>query len=248
MGKEITVKELELARMPEPSVGALMQQVVSAGITPDTVSVMKDLIAMKNDLEEREARKDFARAFVQMQKEMPSVKAIKAVMDGDKVRYYFAPFEHIREEARPILTANGFAVSFDTKVEDSRLISFCTLTHEGGHSQTNQFACRYTKPPGTSDAQGDMSTKSYAMRGAFCDACGIVIDKDTDGDDVRGLGGKVTPQQAESLRKRVRDTESDEARFLKYAGADDFEDIDEARYSLLDSHLSKKEAENAKGF
>jgi len=58
MGAEIAVREAQLVAQ-EPSVGALMQQVVAAGITPETAQVMKDLIAMKIQLEDRDAAKQF---------------------------------------------------------------------------------------------------------------------------------------------------------------------------------------------
>jgi hypothetical protein len=138
-----------------------------------------------------------------------------------------------------MLTRHGFSVTFDTKIEGDRLNSICTLTHKSGHSRSNQFAVRYSKPPGSSDPQGDMSTKNYAKRGAFCDCLNISISHD---DDARMIGKPIGRALAEDLETRVIRVGSDITAFLKYAGASKFEDISDDRYPVLDEMLKRKEA------
>ena len=207
------------------------------------VDKMERLLGMAERMSERQAEKDFAAALTALQGETIRVEATKAVdqkADGT-FRYKFAPYEAIMKEVQPMLTKHGFSITFDTEVGEQRLTSICTLTHSSGHSRSNRFAVRYGKPPGSSDAQGDMSTKSYAKRGALCDALNISIEHDTDGNDARGLGAAITPEQCESLRRRVKATATDEAKFLRYAGASTFEEITEAKYGLLDKFLTQKE-------
>ncbi len=228
----------------EPSVGALMQQVVSAGITPDTVAVMKDLIAMKIQLEDRDAAKQFASAFVELQKEIPRIQAIKEVLNRDgSHRYNFAPYEEIMQQVQPLLTKFGFSVSFTTKREEGRITAICTLMHAGGHSKDNEFAVRIGGgPPGANETQADGAAKSFAKRGALSDALNIVVDKDTDGSDARGLGAKITPEQAEDFRNRLHALGKKDAGFLDYADADSFENITESAFNRCDKWLTKAEA------
>lgn len=229
----------------EPSVGQMLSGMLSGlqqgQITPQHVDVLKGMMDLYERAEKRQAEKDFAAALTDLQGETIRVQATKAVdvKDG-KPRYTFAPYEEIMAVVQPMLTRHGFSVTFDTKIEEQRLYSICTLTHKSGHSRSNQFAVRFSKPPGSSDAQGDMSTKSYAKRGALCDALNISIDHDTDGDDERGLGQHITPEQVEELKRRVAETQSDVAKFLAYAEARSFEEISESKYDDLIATLERR--------
>lgn len=232
--------------LQEPSPMQMISALVnSPDVTAEKVAIAEKLIAMRREMRADDAKQEFVRAFVKMQREMKAVRAMTVVEIDSRPVYKFAPFEAIRKQADPILSENGFGVSFDSRIEDDRLISTFTLMHEGGYSQSNSFACRIL---GTSKmmnvAQADMGTKSYAMRGAFCDGCGIVITKDTDGSDARGLGDTITPEQAEALRKRVRNSSEyvSEVKLLQFAEAKDFEEIREARYRKVIDYLDKADA------
>lgn len=155
--------------------------------------------------------------------------------------YTFAAFEDIRKEADPILEAHGFGVCFDTRDAGDRLVSVFTLMHEGGHSKSNEFAVRYSGPPKTSAAQADASTKTMAMKGAFCDGVGIVIAKYADGADGRVMGDRITPEQAEDFRARLRVLGKDEAAFLSFAQSDSFENITHAMLNPCEMMLAKAE-------
>lgn len=241
--KQLSKVDSQLATTQEPSVGALMQQVVSAGITPDTVAVMKDLIAMKIQLEDRDAAKQFASAFVGLQQEIPRVQAMKEVLNRDgSHRYNFAPYEEIMKQVQPLLTKFGFSISFTTRREEAKITAICTLMHAGGHSKENEFAVRIGGgPPGATETQADGSAKSFAKRGALSDALNIVVDKDTDGSNGQLLGGKITPDQAQDLENRVRALGRNAKAFLDFADAESFEDIHEAAYTRCDKWLTKAE-------
>lgn len=211
-------------------------------ITPQHVDVLGKMMDLYERNEKRQAEKDFASALTDLQAETIRVVATKAVPGSNgETRYKFAAYEGIMAVVQPMLTRHGFSITFDTETGDSRLTSICTLTHKDGHSRSNRFAVRYGKPPGSSDAQGDMSTKSYAKRGALCDALNISIEQDTDGSDARGLGAKITPGQADELERRAIATKSDIKKLLEFAEAESFADIDEGAYGRIDAYLRKKE-------
>lgn len=219
----------------------MLHGVQQGEITSQSVEVLKGMMDLYERNEQRQAAKDFAVALTALQGETIRVKAIKKVdekPDGS-CRYAFAPYEEIMRTVQPMLTAHGFSITFDTKIDDNRVFSICTLTHSGGHSRSNQFAVRLgSKPPGSSDAQGDMSNKSYAKRGALCDALNIVVEHDDDG---RGEGDFITQAQADTLRQRVKATASNEERFLKFAQAATYEEIMSSKMGGLDAFLSQKE-------
>lgn len=228
-----------------PSVALMLSETLrsiqSGQITEQSVKVLEGMMGLYERNEKYQGEKDFAAALVALQGETIRVVATKKVdakSDGT-CRYKFAPYEEIMAAVQPMLTRHGFSITFDAVIEGEgqRLTSICTLTHSGGHTRTNRFAVRFGKPPGSSEAQGDMSTKSYAKRGALCDALNIAIDHD---DDARMKGAPVTAEQAKGLREMVRDTNSDETKFLEHAGADSFEKIDENRYDELRDMLARK--------
>ncbi len=139
---------------------------------------------------------------------------------------------------RPLLLRHGFTVTFSSAVVDGRIVQSCTLQHIGGHKRTNQSAARIGKgPPGSSDAQGDGAASTYAKRFALCDALNIIVDRDT---DAKAEAGCISFDQAKYLEEMVRDTKSDKVKFLRYAGADDFEHITADRYDVLSRELHKK--------
>lgn len=239
----MTPKPDQLA-IAEPSVALMLQNALnsiqSGDITGQHVEVLSRMMDLYERNEKREAEKAFASALVDLQGETIRVKATKAVdpkPDGT-CRYRFAPYEEIMAIVQPMLTRHGFSITFDTEEGDARLNSTCTLTHKGGHSRANRFAVRYGKPPGSSDAQGDMSTKSYAKRGALCDALNIIIDHD---DDARMVGKLIGKALGEDLRARVKACGANEEAFLKFAGAANYESIPDDRFDALDLMLTRKE-------
>ncbi len=240
-------RRVTLSSGSEPSVALMLQGVLEAirsgDVTTQHVEVASKMMDLYERNEKRQGEKDFAAALTELQGETIRVQATKAVDVKNGVpRYTFAPYEEIMRTVQPMLTRHGFSVTFDTKIDGDRLYSVCTLTHKAGHSRSNQFAVRFGKPPGSSDAQGDMSTKSYAKRGALCDALNISIDHD---DDARMIGKPIGAALAEDLYQRVKACGADELAFLKYAGAATFSEISDERWPMLDELLKRKEAAKA---
>lgn len=223
----------------EPSVGQMLQSMCDRGVSEANVAAFAQLVALKERMEDRQAEREFAKAFAALQADIPSVNATKAVPgSNNSVRFKFAPYEDIMESVRPLLVRHGFSVSFDTEFKDGRVHQKCTLMHVGGHSRTNTFMARIgSGPPGSSDAQADGAAATYAKRFALCAALNIVIEHDT---DARSEGKPLTAEQAKTLKELVAETKSDEKVFLLYAGAPSYEEIGSARYQELYNALLKK--------
>lgn len=226
---------------PEPSVGEMLQAVITKGVTSENVAAIEKLVGLYERMEDKRAEQEFARAFVQLQSDMPKVHATKAVPDRNGgVRYRFAPLEEIVRQIGPALKDHGFTFSFSERYADGRMIETCTLQHIGGHKRQNDFSVRVGQgPPGCTETQADGAASQYARRYALCDALGIVIEHLDE--DARLEGGAVTPEQAFELERRVAETNSDKKAFLKFAGAEKFSEISAVKYDMLDQFLAKKE-------
>lgn len=225
---------------PEPTVAEILQGVVKGGVTVENVAAVKEVVALYERMEDKKAERQFATDFNALQSEIKSVKATKPVPNNDgSVRYKYAPFEEIMEQVRPMLEKHHFTVTFSTDYLEGRLVKSCTLQHVGGHSKTNKFAVRIgSGPPKSNESQADGAASTYAKRFALCDALNIVIETDS---DARADGGAITKEQAEELERRVAETNSNKAAFLKLAGAASFGEILSGKYSMLDQMLTTKE-------
>lgn len=229
---------------PALDVASVLQAAVQGGVTAENVAVVKELVALQERMQAKEAEKAFARAKHAMQAEMPPIQAVKPVPDRDgNIKYHFAPFEHIMEQVRPFLLKHGFSLSFSMEATDGRITQTCKLTHVDGHSQSNSSSVRIGKgPPGASETQADGAASTYAKRFALCDALNIVIERDSDGNhtDAKVIGAPIAPDKVVYLRELVKETKSDEAKFLAFAGVKRFEDIGEADYPRVVAALERK--------
>lgn len=236
--------ETSIVAGKEPTVGQLLQHVIEKGDPVANIEVLERLIALKERSDAKQAEREFATAFASLQKDIGSVEAKKGVPNKDgSLRYTYAPYEDIMRHCQPILEEHGFSVTFSSEIKEDRVIQHCTLRHVAGHAQTNQFMARIgSGPPNASGAQADGAAATYAKRRAFCDALNIVAEVDTDGadQDARSLGAPITHDQAQTLRELVKETRSDEKRFLAYAGAATYEEIGSKRYQELFRSLQNK--------
>jgi hypothetical protein len=229
------------AASPGPSVATMIQMAIEKGITPDG---LEKLCNLKILMDGEQAKRDFSAAFAALQAEMPRVIAMKAVNNkpekGGGVRYTFAPYEDIMDAVGPFLKKYGFGVSFTTgDAAAGRICSICILSHISGHSRQNQFSVRVgSGPQGTSEAQADGSAKTYAKRGALCDALNIIVSAD---DDARLEGAYISGMEAEDMRRRVRSSGFNEAKFLKLAGAETFEKIRTGKMGVLYNFIEARE-------
>lgn len=238
----IPKQEKQLA-IQEPSIPQMLQAAMQSGVTSENVAVIEKMMGLYERMQDKQAERDYAASFVALQAEMPKIAATKAVPNNDKtIRYKFAPYDEIMRQVQPFLAKRGFTVTFDNKVEEGRISAICTLIHVGGHTRSNTFAVRVGKgPPGSSDSQADGSASSYAKRFALCNALNIVVEQESMDDDARMHGSPMAEVQWKELQRRVGQVKADEAAFLKYAGAANYESIPAERYTMLDEMLFRKE-------
>lgn len=235
-----TRESSQLDRRPQTT-GDFIAAALASGVTPDSVAVVERLCALRERETQQQAERDFATDFVKLQGAMPPIEAAKAVPGNDgTIRFRYAPYEDIMRAVHPLLKEYGFAVTFDTEINEGRVTVTCTLMHVGGHTRSNKFAARIGQgPPKASEAQGDGAATTYAKRFALCGALNITVEQDT---DARLVGDMITVEQANELEKAVRETAANEASFLKWCGAATYEDIPQNRLEEARAMLAKRKA------
>jgi hypothetical protein len=220
-------------RKPEPSLGMILQTVVDRGITKGNVDTVKELMMVYERGQARDAEKVFAAAFNKLQKHIPEIKATKPVPGKDgTTRFKYEPLYKIEKKLRPLALKYGFTYTLSELMPPvpGHVTKVCTIQHIGGHMKSNTFSVRCGEVPHGSAGQNSMADHQYAKRGVVCDAFGIVVDHE---DDATMEGKPITVNQAAELRQMVRESGRDEAKFLKWAGAEKYEDIMDTKYNFL---------------
>ena len=233
----------------QPTPLALMQQVIAAGITPESVGVMERLVALDREMKKDAAAVEFAGAFSRLQGSMKTFHPTKAVpgkpdaKGNATVKYTYLPYEEIMRAVTPLAEREGFTISYSTDFAEGRIIQTCTFQHVSGHSKDYKaFVRAGAGPYGATETQADGAAMTYAKRYALCNALNIVVERDTDGvpQDAKNEGTPITFEQQETLRELVKETKSDEAAFMRFAGAEIYAEIGSARYPALFAALQKK--------
>jgi hypothetical protein len=212
------------------------------------VAKFERLMAMRVDLEKRQASLAFAQAFAAMQTELPVIdrrgriviaKEGKAPQDS---RY--AAYEDILEAIRPILFKHDFSLRFEHETTaDGRLATTAILRHAQGHEE------RATTPPLQHDSTGSKnavqavgSSLSYGRRYALLAVLPIVSHAPADADDDGAkAGGKIIGiDEIALLEQLIRDTESDKEAFLAAMGAASIAEMTFAQFDRGKKLLNEK--------
>lgn len=218
------------------SIPDMMQAVIAKDLTPESVGVMKELVALKRELDADEAKRAFNRAFIALKRDLKPIAALKAIpLKGGGVKSTFAPLADIKGEIDPLLDKHGFTDTYTQEpAEGGKTTVTCILIHEGGHERSAPFTCRLHQSPNNTDAQNDGGTSTLARRYALCLMLGLVFDYSQ---DARLEGDTITAEEAAALQERVGQLccgDADQmARYLKLGGANAWTEIRRSKYEVV---------------
>ena len=96
-----------LAVQQEPTPLSLIARMVESGtLTAESVAVVKELVALKEHMEDRQAMRDFAENLVGLQGELSTFVATKPVPDKNgNVKYCSLEYHEIMAKVQPLLPA-----------------------------------------------------------------------------------------------------------------------------------------------
>jgi hypothetical protein len=170
------------------------------------VAKMKELLAMQQAIEGRDAEREFNRALLLAQSEIP-----KIVKDRENTSTHsqYATLEKVSTQVDHIARKHGFTMSFGT--DDSPLAGHyrivCDLAHSGGH--TRRYQCDLQgdvlgpkgNPTQKTPIQGTGSTMSYGRRYLKVMMFDLVIvGEDKDGNRAKPEDPPLTMEQAQRIR------------------------------------------------
>lgn len=193
------------AAAPQAPPDQLLAAIIRASADPACdPAKMRELIAIKRELDQDAAKAAFDDAFVAMQAELPSIRRDRRIevrkkdargeRTGDiQQSTPYATFEAIMTVVKPLLTKHGFSLSFETSPLDPVIVGDSVMERinvkgilsRKGHQRTSTFAVRPDNSGSKNPTQAQGSGQSYGKRYVTIALLNIVShapeDADTDG-------------------------------------------------------------------
>jgi len=231
-----------------PQVFELFTLALSKGA--EGVGALKDLVALQDQMQRRNAELEFSRALAEFQESCPSVNksssAKISTRSGANYGFTYAGLEEIIETVRPLLTRLGFSFTFDTEATAQMLKCTCILRHSHGHEMRASFSCPTENASGASAQQKFGGANTYAKRQCLVSVLGLSMT-DVDADDPEGTGSKfVTEDQAANIEALLTETGANRAKFLAVCGAKSVAEIPGGAYLMAVNMLQAKRSGGAK--
>ncbi len=234
-----TIERGELANRPAPTV----LEIIAAAARDPQVDVAKlaALMDLQERYEARNAEVEFNKAFSRMQPRLPRIrKDGKVTLGVGKGSYSFARWDDIDFIVRPILTEEGFTLSFTSEPTDKGVLMVAYLSHSLGHSRTSKMQLPPDAGPGRNALQAIGSAQSYGKR-YLCAGILNLIFEDDDGQSV----GFITEQQTNSILDLMAEIGMDKdptatSKFLALVNAKAVGEIHSAVYKTAITLLESK--------
>lgn len=219
---------------------AVMAIIERAAMNPDVdAAKMDQLFALQEKVLARNARTAYFRALAQMAAAMPAIEEKGRGHNSAK----YAKWEDIQAKVTPVLGANGFALSFRTKVEEKAIRITAILAHREGHTEENELVLPADNSGSKNAVQAVGSSITYGMRYTACAL--LNIQTGTTDDDGQAAGGEpevefITDEQLVELRELMKQTATDEKKFAAYLKEDRLDAMTVEKFTQARAALKAK--------
>ena len=250
MGTEL-VKAGDVAVTPSRAEGPTrLLEVIATAVSDPRMDVekMERLLAMHQTITTEQRKTAFMAAMARLTPKLPEITqrgrvAFSTNAGGAQSRKY-ARLEDIDRAIRPLIAEEGFSLSFDTAPLDGQKVRvICRLSHSEGHSELKQIDLPIDSSGSKNATQAVGSTVSYGRR-VLTKMFFNLIETGED-DDGSGGSGPITKKQATDIRADLKAVGIDEARFLKFMGAEKVEAILARDYQKASNAIETKRRQNA---
>ena len=224
----------------------LLEAAVRGGVTPENVAVVKELLAMRREELAMENKRSFNRSFFLLKQKIAQMEICADKAGKNKsgaVIYTYASESELADKLEPVLAEFGFAMMFGQKRTDNMVIAEITLIHRDGHEEKREYAVRVGRSNEMKDDTAvDSGSTTSAWRHLVIKLFGLK-SRIMEESDMANEGSPISFEQSETLRELVKETNSDEAAFLRFAGAVKYEEIGAVKYDMLFRALDKKRSQ-----
>lgn len=207
------------------------------------IDKMERLLQMQERVMLRNAEHEFNMAMTEAQSKM---RAVAADSNNPQTRSRYASYAALDRAVRPIYTAAGFSLSFDTaEGAPADYVRVVCHVSKGGFSRTYHVDM---PADGKGAKGGDVMTKTHAVGASMSYGQRYLLKMIFNmaiGDDVDGnapeTGELIGDKQAETITKLIADTKSDVNKFLKWVGAPSISDIPLSKFERAVAVLKQKQ-------
>lgn len=169
----------------------------------------------------------------------------------------YATLDDILTAINPVLSQHGFSIRFEHETiptgDSFRIKTKAILLHRAGHSESAETPPLQQDSSGSkNNVQGVGSSMKYGRRYALMAVLPIAShapqDRDDDGKAAGGTTGPVTitPEQVETLRSEIIDTDSDIPTFLDFFKVAKLDDLPAKDFDHAMKMLDEKRRRAAK--
>jgi hypothetical protein len=226
----------ELAR-PESIYDVFRQMALDPAIDVTRIAALMEL---QIKAEDRNAEKAFNAAFARLLPTLPKIGKHGLIDMGAKGSMKFMRYEDLDRALRPIYTAAGFSLSFNSEATDKGILLVAVLAHTAGHSTTSRLQLPPDAGAGRNALQALGSSLSYAKRYLTCNLFNIIAEGE---DDDATSGDFITEKQAMNIEDLIHECslgDAGRAKFLETFNAKGVSELFKANYAPAINLLSAK--------
>lgn len=239
--QEITEKKTETNLVLTDAYNQSMIEIIAKAASDPTIDVgkMERLLDMQERLMAKRAEMNFNNDLTALQEELPRIKKAGQIIIKGVLQSTFAKYEDIDTVIRPLLIKNGFSLRFNSRETNGKVTVTGTLAHRDGHSITDEIPLTIDTSGSKNNVQGVGSTIAYGKRYLV----GMLLNLVFEGEDDDGQKGgfvPITEEQAREIKKLLKDSGADEAKFLAYVEADKAESIPASNYAKALTALKRR--------
>lgn len=237
--------ELPMEAPHHSAVTNVLQIIERAALNPNIdIEKMQRLLDMHQQMQDRDAKRQFDAAMASAQAKMPIVIKNKY---NDQTRSRYANFEAIANAIAPVITEHGFSLSFGTDISplEGHYRITCELSHVSGHSKHYQadIPADATGMKGNANKTATHafgSTMSYGRRYLQCLIFNIATGDDADGN--RAPSETISAEQVLVIRDKLAEVGANEAKFCAIGNITRLEDMRSADFDNAMALIAKRAA------
>jgi hypothetical protein len=198
------------------------------------------LMELQIKAEDRNAEKEFNAAFARLLPTLPKIGKHGLIDMGTKGSMKFIKYEDLDRALRPIYTAAGFSLSFNSEATDKGILLVAVLAHTAGHSTTSRLQLPADAGAGRNALQALGSSLSYAKRYLTCNLFNIVAEGE---DDDATAGDYINDRQVMAIEDLIAECglgDVGRSKFLETFNAKSVGELFKANYAPAINLLSAK--------
>lgn len=221
---------------------SLLQIIERAARDPSVdLDRMERLLLMHERLLANQAKVAYAEALARLQPTLPLLAERGEIKNNSgNVQSRYALWEDIVGVITPLLSAQGFALSFRTGNPDGKIRVTAVLTHSAGHNEDTSIDLPPDESGSKNKVQAVASSVSYGKRytaGALLNFRSGELD-----DDAQSAGAPmlISEEQIKQLRALLKEANVNEADFLKSWNIPSLGEIPAFNFDFMADVLEKR--------